>query len=74
MSLLAFPLVLPQASEARHGAQFPGFRTLALGYRYGVLETGFGFTLVVCRELQEEYTLEAVEFCFVVSLSSILDA
>ena len=73
MRLLSFPLVLPQASEARRSAQFPGFRPLALGYRHGVLETGFGFPLVVCRELQEEFALEAVEFCFVEMLSSIID-
>ncbi len=47
MSLLSFPLVLPQAREACGGAEFPGFRTLVLGYRHGVLETGFGFPLVV---------------------------
>src|SRR5882724_12367214 len=46
-SLWYFPLLLPQASEARRGAEFPGFRLLVLGYRHGLPETGFGFTLVV---------------------------
>jgi hypothetical protein len=66
-------LALPQASKARGGAEFPGFRTLVLGYRHGLLETGFGFTLVVCRQLQEECALEAMELCVVEMLSSIID-
>jgi hypothetical protein len=44
---LSFPLLLPQAREVRGSAQFPGFRSLPLGDCHGVLETGFGFMLVV---------------------------
>ena len=47
MRFLAFPLLLPQASQAGGGAEFPGFGVLALGYGNGFMETGFGFGLVV---------------------------
>src|SRR4030095_10911388 len=53
--------------------EFTGFSTLFLGDCHGVLETGFGFTLVVRRQVKEEFAPEAVEFCFVEMLSSILD-
>jgi hypothetical protein len=47
MDFLAFPLLLPEASEAGGSAEFPRFRALTLGYTDGVLKTGFGFLLVV---------------------------
>src|SRR5262249_43905467 len=42
VGVLAFALLLPQASEAGSGTEFPGFSLLALGYMDGVLKTGFG--------------------------------
>ena len=36
MGFLAFPLLLPEASEAGGSTEFPGFRLLVLGYRNGV--------------------------------------
>src|SRR5262249_17473556 len=47
MGFLAFPLLLPESSQAGGGTEFPGFRLLALGYRYGLLVAGFGFSVVV---------------------------
>src|SRR5215472_3491514 len=72
VSFGALALLLPQATETRGGAQFPGFRTLVLGDRHGVLEASFSFTLVVCRQLQEEFASEAMELCVVPMLASIL--
>src|SRR5262245_6680228 len=47
MGLLAFALLLPEASETASSAEFPRFRRLILGYRHGVMETGFGFCGIV---------------------------
>jgi len=47
MSFLAFALLLPEASQAGSGAEFPGFCRLLLGYRNGLLEAGFRFSLIV---------------------------
>ena len=60
MSLLPFPLLLPQAREARGGTEFPGFRTLALGNRQGVLETGFGLGYIRDGLAQQQGTLEPI--------------
>jgi hypothetical protein len=49
---LALPLALPQASEARGSAEFPQFSALVLGDCHGVVEAGFGITLVVGRLLE----------------------
>ena len=50
------------------------FAPLVLGDRHGVLETGLSFTLVVCRQLQEGFALETLEFGFVEMLSSIINS
>src|SRR5215813_14707708 len=51
MGFLAFALLLPQASQAGRGAEFPRFGLLALGDADGVLKTGFGFGVIVRRLL-----------------------
>jgi hypothetical protein len=47
MGFLALPLALPQASQARGGTEFPGFRLLGASDVEGVLETGFGFSMII---------------------------
>jgi hypothetical protein len=46
ISLDALALLLPQATQARSGAQLPGFGLLAPGYGEGLLEAGFGLGCV----------------------------
>ena len=47
MGFLAFALLLPESSETGSGSEFPGFGLLVLGDADGVLEAGFGFSLIV---------------------------
>jgi hypothetical protein len=58
MGFLTFALLLPEPSEARDSAEFPGFRLLVLGYMDGVLKTGFGCSMVVRRLYKEAFTLQ----------------
>jgi hypothetical protein len=44
---VAFPLLLPESSQAGGSTEFSGFGLLALGYCNGLLETGCGFGVVV---------------------------
>ena len=47
MGFLAFALLLPEASETCGSTEFPRFRLLVSGDADGVMETGFGFSLIV---------------------------
>jgi hypothetical protein len=38
IGFLAFPLLVPESSEAGSSAEFPGLCLLILGYRNGVME------------------------------------
>src|SRR5262249_27012285 len=51
MGFLVFALLVPQASQTCCGVEFPGSRLLRTGYTDGVLEAGFGFSLIVRRLL-----------------------
>src|SRR4030095_8318302 len=73
MGFLAFPLLLPESSEAGGSTEFPGFCLLALGDADGVLKISFGFSLVVLRLREQQLSFETVEFGFVEMLSRILD-
>jgi hypothetical protein len=44
---MALILLLPQARQARGGAQFPGFGLLLAGNVEGLVEAGFGFRGIV---------------------------
>ena len=44
---ITLTLALPQTCEALGGSQLPGFGLLALGYRNGLMETDFGFSLIL---------------------------
>src|SRR5262249_39138512 len=48
MGFLAFPLLLPQSSQARGSTEFERFGLLALGYCYGLGKTRFRFSLIGC--------------------------
>src|SRR5262245_46595343 len=73
MGFLAFALLVPESSEASSGTEFPGFRRLVLGDADGMLEAGFGFSLIVRRLLQQEFAFEAVEFGFIPAFSWCVD-
>src|SRR2546428_4721914 len=47
MGFLTFALLLPEPSQAGGSTEFPGFCLLVLGYRNGLLEAGFGCSMVV---------------------------
>ena len=57
MGFLALPLMLPESSETRGGAEFPGLRLLILGYGHGLVETGFSWQSGCRKTVEEEVHL-----------------
>src|SRR5262245_21028906 len=47
ISILMFALLLPESSQAGSGAEFQRPCLLRTGYTDGMLEAGFGFSLIV---------------------------
>ena len=47
MGFLAFALLLPESSETGSCSEFAGLGLLILSYRYGLMEAGFRFSLIV---------------------------
>ena len=60
MGFLAFALLAPKPSETCGSTEFPRLGLLALGYTDGVMEAGFGFSLIVRILLQQEFTPQAI--------------
>ena len=66
-------LLLPQAGEAGGRAQFPGFGFLAARNVESLVETRFGFRLIVWRVLQEKFAFEPVQLRPIEPLLGSLD-
>src|SRR6266508_2647021 len=60
MGIGALALLLPQASEARGGAQLPGFGLLATGNGEGLLEAGFRLGRIWDILAQQQLALEPI--------------
>src|SRR5712691_247150 len=72
MGFLAFALLVPESGETGSSTEFPGFCLLVLGYRNGLMETGFRFRGIVRRLLQQEFTFKPIEFCFAPPFASFV--
>src|SRR5947209_3171508 len=70
MGFLALPLLLPEASHTGGSAEFEGLGLLVASDGKGVLKTGFGFSGIIRRLLQEEFAFEAIQLWFVPTSTS----
>jgi hypothetical protein len=65
MGFLAFAVLLPQASQAGSSSQLKGLRLLVVSNGKGMMEAGFGCSMVVGRLYKEAFTLKAMDIAFV---------
>ena len=68
----ALALLLPQPPQAHGGAQFQRLRLLAAGNGEGVVETGFGLSVLVRRLQEQQFAFEAMQLGFAVTLSTVV--